>query len=304
MAKRSPNYPSLTLEQAYEKVRLVYDKEHTHAAPREVVAQALGYNSLHGASLSVIGTLAAYGLLEKVGPGNLKVSADAVSVLELDEGHPQRSEALERLTFTPKLFAELKHKFGSEPPSDINLKHFLIQEKAFLPQAAIEVIRVYRANLELVTNETADYDGGAHERSENGEKPPMQQPATQKQPPPFIPNDSGKISAKGVHEFSFPLSFQRDVKATITIYGNKLKRRDLEFLKKKVGDLLEGFEEEEPEPAAIRSAMWRNKDHDQPVTITGDPGEKDGKRFYAAKETAAGIPEDELEFEGTDSRDR
>jgi len=123
MSKRSPNYPSLTLEQASEKVRKVYGQEHTHAAPREVIAQTLGYTGLHGSSLSAIGALAAYGLLEKVGTGRLKVSPDAVSILELDEGHPQRWEALERLAFTPKLFADLREKFGSEPPSDVNLKH-------------------------------------------------------------------------------------------------------------------------------------------------------------------------------------
>ena len=296
MAKRSPNYPSLTLEQAYEKVRKVYDQEHTHAAPREVIAQALSYTGLHGSSLSVIGALAGYGLLEKAGTGSLKVSPDAVSVLELDEGHPQRSEALERLAFTPKLFAELKEKFGAEPPSDVNLKHYLIQEKGFLPKAAIDVIRVYRANLELVTNETPHYDGGARQSLVTGEKPPMQTPTAQnQQQQPFIPKEASKTGLKGVYEFSFPLSFQRDVKATITIYGEKLLKRDLEFLQTKVADLLKGFEDE---PPPTRAAMWRNKDHDQPVTITGELGEKDGKRFFAAKETGTGIPEDELEFEG------
>jgi len=292
MAKRSPNYPSLTLEQACERVRQVYEQEHTHAAPREVVAQALGYNGLNGSSLSVIGALAAYGLLEKAGTGTLKVSPDAVSVLELDEGHPQRCEALERLAFGPKLFADLKERFGETLPSDVNLKHFLIQEKDFLPKAAMDVIRVYRANLELVTNEVGDYDGVAPDTAKSGETP-MTQPSTQSIRPESIPA-ARPVPTKGVHEFSFPLSFQRDVRATITIYGDELKRRDLEFLKKKVGDLLEGFEDEEPE---ARTAIWRNKDHDQPVTITGELGEQNGRRFYAAKETSTGIPEDELEFE-------
>jgi len=61
--------------------------------------------------------------------------------------------------------------------------------------------------------------------------------------------------------------FQRDVNV-VTIYGERLQRRDLEFLKKKVGDLLDGFDEEEQEPQ-LRHAIWRNKDHDQ-TSITGD----------------------------------
>jgi hypothetical protein len=250
MAKRSPNYPSLTLEQAYEKARRVYDQEHTHAAPREVVAQALGYNGLNGSSLSVLGALAAYGLLEKAGTGSLKVSSDAVSVLELDEGHAHRSEALDRLAFTPKLFAELKEKFGTEPPSDVNLKHYLIQEKGFLPKAAIDVIRVYRANLELVANETGHYDGGSDARK--GEMSPMHQA----QQPPIRPPDAFVTTTIGnKYQFSFPLSLQRDIQATITISGTgDLQRRDLEFLKRKIGDLLEGFDEEEPESVQVATS--------------------------------------------------
>jgi len=62
MAKiRSPHYPSQTLEEAIQRVEQVYNLEHTHPSPRNVVAQGLGYTSLNGASLSVIATLTRYG---------------------------------------------------------------------------------------------------------------------------------------------------------------------------------------------------------------------------------------------------
>src|SRR2546421_4079381 len=260
MAKqRSPNYPSLTLDQAIEKARQVYDNEHTHAAPREVVAQALGYGGLNGRALTVIGAIAAYGLLDKAGTGSLKVSPDAVSIFELDAGHPQRNEALERLAFNPKLFDELRTMFGSDPPSDVNLKHFLIQEKEFLPKAATDVIRVYRANLDLVANETPAFDTA--QTAEPGAKSMTNVTSVKSsETATFNRGPSGEpliTVTKGLYEFSFPLSLQRDIKATITISGSsELRRRDLEFLKRKVGDLLEGFEEEEPEP---KSAIGENE---------------------------------------------
>ncbi|HEX8843070.1 MAG TPA: bifunctional DNA primase/polymerase [Pyrinomonadaceae bacterium] len=46
-----------------------------------------------------------------------------------------------------------------------------------------------------------------------------------------------------------------------------------------------------------RAAIWRNKDHDQPVMVTGELGEKDGQIFYAIEGSNSGIPESELEFE-------
>lgn len=246
MAKmRSPNYPSLTLKDAIGRVKRVYDSEHTHAAPREVVAKALGYNSLNGTSLSILGTLIRYGLLEKSGKDGLKVTADTVTALELDENHPDRLDALTRLAFKPALFAELDERFGNELPSDVNLKHYLIQQKSFLPDAAEAVIRVYRENLELVTQENAP-DNGDDSQSK-GEPPPVQQQNQRINQPPFggASATPPPAPAKGIYEFSFPLSFQRNVKATITIYGDNLKKRDLEFLQSKVGDLLKGFEEEE-----------------------------------------------------------
>ena len=42
-------------------------------------------------------------------------------------------------------------------------------------------------------------------------------------------------------------------------------------------------------------AVWRNKDHDKPVPLTGLAGEKDGETFYQSKD-ASGIPGSELDF--------
>ena len=45
-----------------------------------------------------------------------------------------------------------------------------------------------------------------------------------------------------------------------------------------------------------RPAIWHNKDHDQPIVVTGDLGEVDGKRFYSIAGSSSGIPEDQIEF--------
>lgn len=43
--------------------------------------------------------------------------------------------------------------------------------------------------------------------------------------------------------------------------------------------------------------MWRNKDHDQPVTVLGEAGKQNDKMFYKIEGSETGIPEDEVEFE-------
>jgi hypothetical protein len=69
------------------------------------------------------------------------------------------------LAFNPSLFAELNSGSAYELPSDVNLKHYLIQQKAFLPKAAEDVIRVYRENLELVTDgEEVYHEAGSSQK--------------------------------------------------------------------------------------------------------------------------------------------
>ncbi|MBA3767828.1 MAG: hypothetical protein H0W99_12745 [Acidobacteria bacterium] len=153
---RSPNYPQLTLEEAIQRIRPLYEAAHTYSTEKRVIAENLGYNGLHGKSLTLIGALRRYALLEPEGEG-MRVSDDAVTILELPKGDPQRMAALGRAAFAPRLFAEMYAEFGNVLPNDVTLKHHLIK-KQFLPKAAEEVVRVYRANLELVKEETGAYN--------------------------------------------------------------------------------------------------------------------------------------------------
>lgn len=177
---RSPHYPQLNLADAIDKARKVYAAEHTHKAPKEVVAKSLGYGTLNGKSIGLIATLKKYGLLQEEKDG-LKITEDAVSIFELPEGEPERAAAIKRLAFKPQLFSDLHGAFGDNLPSDVNLRHYLIKRK-FLPKAAEEVIRIYRDNLELVTKEAGSYNANEQESSKahaQEEETPVQQP------PPF-----------------------------------------------------------------------------------------------------------------------
>lgn len=252
-AGRSPNYPALTLREAIERIKQVYAAQHHYPATKEVVAQNLGYGGINGKSLALIGALKRYALLQADGE-NLRVTDDAISILNLPEDNPERAVALKRAAFASPVFAQLYETYGDKPLADAVLRHDLLKKK-FLQKAADEVIRIYRDNLELVTQQTPGYN--ADDSGGNGQKPeerPLMQPNPQGQAPPQSPIGSTptdrQLPATGtkVHEFSFPLSLQRDVKAVLFLYGDKIKRRDLEFLKRKVDDLLEGFEDEEPEP--------------------------------------------------------
>ena len=154
--QRSPNCPPISFAEAAEKARRVYEREHTHAADKKVIAEDLGYSSISGASATTIGALRQYGLLEAAGDG-LRISDDAVAFFELPNGDTERSLAIRRLAFRPPLFEELRSQFGDQIPSEANLRHILIK-RGFLPKKADEVIHVYRENYRLVGAGDGEYN--------------------------------------------------------------------------------------------------------------------------------------------------
>lgn len=236
---RSPNYPSFNLGDAIGRIRKIYKAEHTHSAEREVIAKDLGYTSLNGASLTVIATLVQYGLLEKAGSG-LKVSDDAVTIIELPQGSPERMEAIRRMAFNPKLFAELHDNFGDRLPSGENLRLWLIR-KGFNQKAADGVIRVYRESLELVNEESEDYN--------SPDEKPIDEEIQETVKPMYPP---GKVTPEmerrlnqpanmpieaPADQLHFPLYLSKGQKAILYVPAT-MSKREFELLKKQIENSL------------------------------------------------------------------
>lgn len=146
---RSPNYPTISLPDAIDRVRKVYQKEHLHKADPEVVCKAMGYTGVNGASLGVLSALKKYLLLEEVGK-ELKVSALALSILVDPPTSTDRQEAIRSAAAAPALFATLFDEFGDSPPSDENLRAFLLKRN-FAQTAVDTPIRTYRETLSFVS---------------------------------------------------------------------------------------------------------------------------------------------------------
>src|SRR6185312_10747187 len=106
-------------------------------APKEVIVQHLGYTSLNGAALSALSALDKYGLLERDGE-RYRVAARAIEILH-PESSVKKAEAIRAAAFSPALYAELAEEFPDSPPSDENLKAFLIR-RGFAPSALTRVI--------------------------------------------------------------------------------------------------------------------------------------------------------------------
>ena len=226
MAKgRSPNCPQITFAEAIEKGRKVYTKEHTHPSARLVVAGDLGYSGMNGRSLTQIGALRQYGILEGSGDA-LRISADAIAYFELDDG-AEKEEAARRMIFSPPLFAELRKDFKGALPSEANLKHTLIK-KGFLPKAAEDVIEVYKANVALVGGEESEYIEGQNDQEETPIVNPAVVPPIRPPAPPVA----------GLQTYAFALS--PDARAELSLRGT-ITPDDLELLRQHIDLTIRGL---------------------------------------------------------------
>ena len=187
---RSPKYPQLPLREAIERVGKVYQSERTHKVPKLAVAKDLNYGSLNGASVSLIGTLKSYGLLHEDKDG-VRVTDDAVTILRAPESHPDKAKALQRAAFAPRIFNELREAYGEDPsglPGETALRYEL-EKRGFLEKATGEVIRIYRDNLELVSETDTEYT----EAEPVGEQPGEADVQTQQ--PASVPQVSSVVTS-------------------------------------------------------------------------------------------------------------
>jgi len=124
--QRSPSYPSLTLEQSIDMAAKIHKANRTNVISRETAARDMGYAGLTGRSLTVIASLAQYGLIEKAGKGDVRVARRAVEILHpVEDGH--RVEAIIEAAHAPAFFRSLRERFTDGVPSENALRSFMVQ---------------------------------------------------------------------------------------------------------------------------------------------------------------------------------
>jgi hypothetical protein len=141
---RSPNFPKLSLESAIELVKKLHSEIGKAKVKREVAISALGYSGASGASLTTLGALNQYALIDQDRGAGVSISALAISLL-----HPlnerQEREAKITAVLSPKVFNVL-YTDGFHHASESTLANSLIQN-GFTPEGARKAASVYLSNI-------------------------------------------------------------------------------------------------------------------------------------------------------------
>lgn len=150
---RSPNYPSLNLAQALTAVGKLYAAEKRTPVSHDAAAVALGFKSLSGPARVAIGALRQYGLIDKAGKGNVRVSD--LGVRALHGNTDDKRAALQQAGTNPPLFKELTRDHSEA--SENSIASYLITKKEFHPDGARKAAKAFRATVKLAKEDASGY---------------------------------------------------------------------------------------------------------------------------------------------------
>lgn len=160
---QSPGYPNFSLPKAIDRVRAIHSADRRNIIDREVAAKHMGYSSLSGASDKALATLAHYGLLEKAGKGQTRVTQLAVDIMHPDSPIAKK-KALNEAGFMPSSFYAIRERFSDGLPSEGALKSWLTREN-YLDRAIGPVAEAYLETWRFLEQEGAIESGGPSEQT-------------------------------------------------------------------------------------------------------------------------------------------
>ncbi|TPI48842.1 hypothetical protein FJW05_05675 [Mesorhizobium sp. B2-9-1] len=167
----------MSLPKALAHTRSIHTADRRNAIDREVAVKHMGYSGLSGASDKALGSLAHYGLLEKAGKGQTRVTQLAVDILHPDSDS-SRKKALLEAAYKPDIFSEIRDRFPDGHPSEGALKSWLMREN-FLDRAIGPVVASYMETCRYLEQEQAFESGGASaDAGEELDLPNVQTPVT------------------------------------------------------------------------------------------------------------------------------
>ncbi|WP_306231410.1 hypothetical protein [Agrococcus beijingensis] len=219
---RSPNYPSIDLARAIDRVRSLYSSERQHAMPALQAVRHWGYSSLNSPGGGQLAALTRFGLLDDEGSKDeRKVRVTDLAVKILEHPDPEEREAATRsAALLPSVHRDMWNKYGPALPSEDNLRWFLTRERGFSQNGATDFIREYRATIDFanLNDQLPETAAARAETPEIGSEPgsATDRPSASQDPSPPVTNApiaSGAPSGQ-VPPISFPLASGKLVSVT------------------------------------------------------------------------------------------
>jgi hypothetical protein len=124
---RSPSYPVMPLSEAIAGVRKIESLYRLSQVDRAAAAKLIGYTSLSGPANKALAALAQYGLVERAGKGEMRVTERAKAILHPDNDDEKRQH-LRMAALEPQLFRELQERWPNMIPPEDGIATYLSRQ--------------------------------------------------------------------------------------------------------------------------------------------------------------------------------
>jgi hypothetical protein len=155
---RSPSYPNAPLGEAVSQVAKIEKLYRQSPVDREVAAKLIGYSGLSGPASKALAALASYGLVERAGKGEMRVTSRARAILHPDN-LDERRRSLIAAAFEPSLFQELRARWPDMVPPEDGIVTYL-HRQGFNQSAIRPAMKAYRDTLLFLEQEGASDSHG------------------------------------------------------------------------------------------------------------------------------------------------
>lgn len=156
---RSPSYPSGSLSEAVAQVRKIETAYRLSPVDREAGAKLIGYSGLSGPANQTLAALAQYGLVERAGKGEMRVTHRAQAILH-PNSEAEKRRALVEAAFAPQLFQELRERWPNMIPPEEGVITYL-NRQGFNQSAIKPAARAYLQTLSFLEEAGASESHGA-----------------------------------------------------------------------------------------------------------------------------------------------
>ena len=144
---RSPSYPSIPLNEAIDKARVVWSHTKKHPLPVASITDLWGYKSATtGPASTSYAALKKYGLLEDEGSGKDRRGRLTELAVEILNKHDP-TDAIHRAAFTPPIMKEFWDQYGRDVPPIDSLHWDYVIERGFTENGLADFVRVYKATV-------------------------------------------------------------------------------------------------------------------------------------------------------------
>lgn len=169
--QRSPNYPTVGLREAIDRVKRFVTANGKAGAMPAIAAKLIGFATAHGQAYSVLSALKKFGLLEEK-DGRVFPTQRAMEIVSLPEADPRRLKAIRDAAISPTIYSELLEEYrDTNIPNDETLAGELVAYKAFNPNGVKEFLKAFRETIEFSGLSDLGVLGSVERAEKTQEKP-------------------------------------------------------------------------------------------------------------------------------------